>query len=56
MKFHSSLLRIVLPRLLFTALARAKSKAKKPTLLLFLLAGGAAAVRGQSAASQAGAA
>ena len=45
MKIHSSLL--------FTSSARATSRAKKATLLLFsvavLLAGGAAAVRGQSA-------
>src|SRR5436190_1937726 len=53
MKTHSSLLLIGVPRLLFTSFARATSKVRKATLLLFsvaaLLAGGTAAVYGQSA-------
>ena len=53
MKIHSSRLFIGLPRLLSTSFVRATSKARKAALLLFsvavLLAGGAAAVRGQSA-------
>ena len=48
LRFHSSL-----PRLVLTSLARTTFKARKTALLLFsvavLLAGGAAAVRGQSA-------
>src|SRR6266404_5619843 len=54
MKICSSILFTALPRFLFTSFPRATSKAiRKVTLLLFsiavLLAGGAAAVRGQSA-------
>lgn len=54
MKIQSSLLFIALPRLLFTSFARAMPKVtRKAALLLFsaakLLAGGAAAVRGQPA-------
>ena len=54
MKIHSSILFAALPRLFSASFARATSKAtRKAALLLFsvavLLAGGAAAVRGQSA-------
>src|SRR5438477_9064163 len=54
MKICSSILFTALPRFLFTSFPRATSKAiRKVTLLLFsiavLLAGGATAVRGQSA-------